>query len=162
MLTQEQLKTLLSYDPETGVFVWINPASRRVKIGDIAGKVDYHKYVKIRVNYILYPAHRLAWLYIHGTFPENEIDHKNGVKSDNRISNLRPATRSENCMHRKILSSSKSKIKGVSWNKRDKKWIARCSVNGTRHLLGYFDNPEEASIIYQEFAKKNHGEFYLP
>jgi hypothetical protein len=155
MITQEELKARLHYNPETGIFIWIISPSRNVNIGAIAGCTD-NGYIRIKIKKIKYLAHRLAWMYIHGIFPKNDIDHINNITNDNSLSNLRPATRSENRMNRGRQVNNKSGYKGVCWNKFHKKWQAQCNC----HNLGYFDTAKLASIAYQEYAKQHHGEFF--
>lgn len=160
MITQAELQKLLSYDPETGIFRWLAPNSNRVCVGDVAGTHNSHGYVQIGINKILHQAHRLAWLYVYGENPPNEVDHINGIKNDNRISNMRLAIRSENGRNVEKHLDNTSGFKGVSWNKRKNRWHTQCMVNGKRHHLGLFLTREEASAAYQTFAKLHHGEFY--
>lgn len=100
MLTQDRLRELLHYDPDTGVFTNIKPR-HRVKVGDIAGSNSGKGYLQIQIDQKRYSAHRLAWLYTYGRFPEEFIDHINGNPSDNRIVNLREVTQRENLQNRK-------------------------------------------------------------
>ncbi|MFZ2541849.1 MAG: HNH endonuclease [Gallionella sp.] len=160
MLTQTRLKQLLDYNPETGVFTRRVVISNRTKVGDVAGTLNAKGYIIIRVDGKQYLAHRLAWLCAQGEFPPNEIDHINGIKTDNRICNLRAATRSENAMNQNMNARNTSGFKGVSWSKLRQKWYAHCQVNGKKHYLGCFDTAEKASAIYEQFATIRHGEFY--
>jgi hypothetical protein len=159
MITQSELKSLLHYSPDTGVFTWVVRRSG-IKANGIAGSIHHTGYIHIKVKSKLYAAHRLAWLYIHGSFPVDGIDHINGVRNDNRIINLRPATKAENGFNQGMASHNSSGYKGVSWHKRTKKWFARCNVNGKTCFIGCFDRPEDASLAYQNFARINHGEFF--
>lgn len=161
MITQAELKSLLSYDPETGIFRWRVTPARNVCVGDVAGKV-YKKtrYCQITINEKRYYAHRLAWLYIYGEFPDEHIDHINGGKTDNRINNLRPATRSQNLKNQEKHSNNTSGYKGVCWDKSKQKWKAYGRLNGKSFHLGYFDTREEAWATYQMFGQKQHGQFY--
>lgn len=113
-LTQERLKDLLRYEPETGNFYWLNPAAKRMHHGELAGFVDYNGYVYIKVDSKRHSAHRLAWLHVYGHFPSNFIDHINTVRSDNRISNLREATRSQNMMNRSVEKTASLALKGLA------------------------------------------------
>jgi hypothetical protein len=159
MLTQSELKSLLHYCPSTGVFTWL--VSRgKAKSGSVACSFDKDGYIQIVIKHVRYRAHRLAWFYVHGTFPPKFIDHINSNRSDNRICNLRLATNSENLCNRGMQSDNKSGFKGVSWQKDRKKWVAQCKVNSKKYNLGRFDTAEEASLAYQEFASKAHGEFF--
>lgn len=157
MLDAETLRTLLSYDPETGMFTWLK---RRNGVKSMtAGYTGNDGYVSIRINAKLYKAHRLAWLYVNGTWPEHHIDHANGVASDNRIANLRVATHAENLRNRGMNKNNRSGYKGVHWHCRNKKWRAQIDINGKRCVLGYFESPEAAHNAYAEKAKSLHGEF---
>ena len=132
MITQKELKELLHYDPDTGVFTW-KVQRGKVKRGDIAGCKDKEGYPMVTISRRMYFAHRLAWLYVYGEWP-SLVDHINRDKSDNRIKNLRIATNQENCRNRE--SSGKSNHKGVYWQKSHKRWVARISINGERIYLG--------------------------
>lgn len=170
-MTQEILQTLLHYDPETGVFTWRSrPREMFLCDGDfkkwntrysgkVAGKSSSMKYRQIMIRPHLFYAHRLAWLYVYGDWPPHEIDHANGDGHDNRISNLREATRQNNtantCVHKDTLSG----YKGVSLTPNGKRYRARIYFDGKENGLGFFDTAEEASAAYQEASKRLHGEF---
>jgi hypothetical protein len=109
---------------------------------------------------VSYLAHRLAWAFVNGEFPKSDIDHVNGIKTDNRIENLRLATRSENQCNRGKHANNKSGFKGVNWNQSVKKWAARCMVNGKRTHIGYFDDVALAAAAYQQVAVSLHGRFF--
>lgn len=143
ILTQKRLKELLSYDPETGIFTWVKPTSRRVSVGSVCACKDVKGYVVIRLLNKLYKAHQLAWLYTHGCFAK-ELDHINRNPSDNRIVNLRVATRSEQMHNAGMLKNNTSGVKGVSWHKASKKWHVRIWFNGKCKSFGYFDCLESA------------------
>lgn len=146
-LTQSYLKQILHYDPDTGVFTWIQQLGR-AQIGCAAGHLRLDGYRHIRIHGRRYLAHRLAWFYICGTWPASDIDHRNGEKDDNRISNLRLATRSENGQNRRQAQShSKSGLRGVSpCNK--KRWRAQIKLNGRCRYLGIFPSKESAHHAY--------------
>jgi hypothetical protein len=157
-LTAEYVRSILDYDAETGVFTWVN-ARGNLKAGSVAGTVDYQGYVRISINERRYRAHRLAWLYVHGEKINVEIDHINGVKSDNRIANLRTATRSQNEANKAKTQKNTSGYKGVSWHKDVKKWIAHIMVNQKAKYLGSFSTREEAHKAYCSAANDIFGEF---
>lgn len=157
MLDAETLRTLLSYSPETGLFTWLR---RRNGVKSMtAGYSSNDGYVSIRINRKLYKAHRLAWLYVHGEWPNGHIDHANGITSDNRATNLRLATHSENLRNRGMNKNNRSGYKGVHWHRGNKKWRAVIGFEGKRLLLGYFDDPEEAHRAYVQMAVAVHGTF---
>jgi hypothetical protein len=147
MLTQERLKELLHYDQDTGVFTWLISPRNNVKSGKQAGTYDRKGYLKILYKRKLYMGHWLAWLYVYGKFPDNEIDHINGNPSDNTILNLRDVTRKQNMENKKVYSNSKSGYSGVTWHSRDKKWNVRIGHYGKRISLGYFDNLSDAIAV---------------
>ena len=160
MLTQAELQSLFDYNQETGIFTR-KLSTSNVKSGTVAGYKNNDGYIKISINYKSYLAHRLAWIYVYGKLSKECIDHINGIKDDNRISNLREASRQENNFNRKKSTKSSSDYKGVTWNKRDKKWRAQCTFNKKVIQIGSFDNAEKASEAYQNFVKVLHGNFYF-
>ena len=147
ILTQERLKELLSYDPETGVFVWVN-ALGTAKIGDVAGCSHSEGYRVISIDRKLYFAHRLAWLYMAGTFPPDQIDHINRIRNDNRFANLRAVTKSENMHNSCRGKNNNSGFKGASYDKFRKNWRAHIKINNVTKCLGRFSTPEEAGAAY--------------
>lgn len=161
MLTQEELKRQLNYNEETGIFTNRITRSIRSQIGKIPGTESKQQgYVRIRINGKFYLAHRLAWLYVYGAFPEMQIDHINGIRNDNRIINLRNATHSQNNLNCTIRSDNSSGFKGVYWCKSHEKWQARAMINRKNIHIGYYTNREEAGVAYQSFAQINHGSFF--
>lgn len=158
MLTQERLKELLEYDPETGVFVWKITRRGKAKAGARAGAINNNGYEHIWIDQIAYKSHRLAWLYVNGSWPARAIDHINRIKSDNRITNLREATKAQNGWNRGKNSNNTSGYPGVSWHKTVGKWSARIRIDSARKHLGYFDTPEEANAAYVR-AKAEHHKF---
>lgn len=159
-ISQEELKKVLEYTPNTGVFIWRKRLSTRIKLGDPAGNISPTGYLEIRIHTKLYGAHRLAWLYVHGSFPEADVDHINGVRHDNRISNLRPATRTENNHNLPIRVSNTSGHQGVSWDKDRKKWLAQLSHNKTRILFKRFESQSDAISAYENAKAACAGNFY--
>lgn len=159
-LTAERLRHLLSYDPESGLFTWKNPQSNRVNVGQVAGTVSGNSngYVQISIDGKLYHSHRLAWLYMTGEWPADQIDHANRNRSDNRWSNLRAATRSQNAMN-SFHANNTSGRKGVNWHKKTGKWVAKISVDCKTHHLGYYNDIEDAAVAYKNIARILHGKF---
>lgn len=154
---QERIKELYHYDPLTGVF------TRKVdrhswKAGDIAGTLSCG-YISISIDYKVYRAHRLAWVYMTGREPQHHIDHINGNKTDNRWSNLREATQAENVLNRKMSCTNKSGHKGI-WQRKSGRYTARVEMDGVRKNLGTYSTKEEAKAAYDAAAKILHGEFF--
>ena len=161
MLTQEELKGILEYNPDNGVFTWkVAQKYGKRKVGDIAGHLNADRYWHIIYKKKVYKAHRLAWLYTYGEFPEDMLDHIDGDKSNNRLINLRGCSRSENQKNQKLAKNNTSGFKGVYQDKKSGKWRAVAMLNGKNKHLGVFLTPEEAYSTYNAFAKVNHGEFY--
>lgn len=155
--TAERVRELLIYDPETGLF------TRRIpRGGEPAGAVCgtlMRGYIRIGIDGGIYPAHRLAYLYMLGEIPPAMVDHRHRNTADNRWSEIRPATRSENSRNQKITDRNTSGFKGVSWHKRDKRWRAYICVDGKDQHLGYFDAAGLAHAAYRAAAIRLHGEF---
>jgi hypothetical protein len=158
MLTQSELKKLLDYNPDTGIFTWTNP-KKKTNIGKIAGCFDSAGYVIIRINKKSYKAHRLAWLYNYGKFPNSLLDHINGIKNDNKLCNLRECTNIENQFNTKLNIRNISGAKGVSWNNQLKKWKVCLNINKQQKHFGYFENLELASLVATEAKIKFHKQF---
>lgn len=155
-LTVDQIRERLSYEPATGIFRWLVPY-RGKDIGKEAGWED-HGYVRIELCRTTHAAHRLAWLHTYGEWPIGQIDHINGIRSDNRIVNLRDVSHSINAQNQRSSHSHNcTGILGVSFHKRDNRWVAGISVNGKRLHLGNFRTPEAASTAYLS-AKRLHHE----
>lgn len=160
------LRGILAYDPVTGDFTWRErfdvPAWWNSRYaGQSASNTDTYGYRVLRINGKTYKAHRIAWVYVTGrAIPEGaEIDHKNGVRSDNRFDNLRLASDEQNAANAKMRRDNKSGMKGVSWHRRVGKWAAQINVNGRRKHLGYFDTVESAHVVYQKHAVALHSSF---
>jgi hypothetical protein len=158
MITQEYIKEILSYNPETGVFTRKVRTSSSVKIGDVAGCLSYDG-IYISVCNKLHKAHRLVWLYVYGDWPPLGIDHINGNPSDNRICNLRLATDEQNGRNRGKNKNNITGFKGVSWHKQVGKFAAQIHHKRRKIHLGLFTTAEAAHAAYCEAAAKYHGEF---
>jgi len=153
-LTAERLRSILDYNPETGVFTW-KVGRQKVKKGNIAGTIHASGHRVIRVDRRLYISHRLAWLYYYGEWPKGPLDHKDRDPANNRISNLRECTPRENGQNSTKCWGS-SKYRGVYWNKRANKWQAQIRVNKKRIYLGIFDDELDAANAYREAKTKYH------
>ena len=143
-LTAEKLREFLHYEPETGIFTRKVSTARRVKAGDVAGCPDGRGYLLIQAQSRLYRAHRLAWLYVYGTWPTDQIDHINRIRTDNRISNLREVSHKQNGQNRSKPSNNTSGYTGVRWYKRISKWVAQIRHNYKHIYLGCYNTIEEA------------------
>lgn len=151
-LSRDYVIKTLEYVPDTGVLLRKKPCPR-TKSGAIAGSVTPYGYRYIQLKGKKYAAHRLVWLIEHGCFPEFDIDHIDGNKLNNRITNLRDATRMQNSQNRGAQKNNKFGLRGVSYNTRLKKYIAQIQHDGVNRHLGVFMTPEEAHDAYIEAAK---------
>jgi hypothetical protein len=158
MLNQETLKKYLTYDPETGLFRW-KIARGKIKVGEVAGTTNNYGYICIKIFYKKYKAHRLAWLYTYGEFPEDQMDHINRIKNDNRIANLRAVTHTENMKNRSLQSSNTSGHAGVYWIKdRQKQWRVRVKNINYGYFKSKQDAIKKAKEAYKELGfHENHG-----
>lgn len=158
MITHARLLELLTYDQETGEFRWrmSRPGCAPATLAGAGHSLGYRRIYLDRKSYY---AHRLAWLFVHGIWPTNEIDHIDGDKTNNAISNLREATRSENLRNRGKLVTNSSGYKGVSWSKMTHKWEVTITVNRKQRNVGFFDDIEDAARAYSDAARRLHGSF---
>lgn len=147
-ISAECLKNVLDYDPLSGEFTWKARMGKRGVPGKRAGTVDFNGYVVVTINRKRHKAHRLAWLYMYGKWPDVAIDHINGVKADNRASNLRQADWAQNQHNRTLQRNNKTGYMGVSWSSATGKWHAGIRVGGKSRNLGAFDSPERAHEAY--------------
>jgi hypothetical protein len=159
-LTQEILKHWLLYEPDTGVFRWLHDSHNKlVKKNDVAGSKNNQGYINITLRGKAYKAHRLAWLYMTGSFPISMIDHKNRNKSDNSWGNLREADRNQNQWNAEVRTDNKSGVKGVHFCTTWNRWIASIRANGVRKHLGRFETKEEAQQTVIKYRSGFHGEY---
>lgn len=158
MLTREQLKEVIKYDPNTGSFIWKVDGHKRVK-GKEAGSVDYLGYRRIGIDGEIYHAGPLAWFYMTGSWPKECIDHIDHDPSNNRLSNLREATFNENMYNTRTRKDNPTGVKGVGRSANGTKWIANISYDGTRHYLGTFKTLKEAAKARKAAEIKHHREF---
>lgn len=149
-----RVRELLRYDPETGRFTWRSGP----KIGSEAGSRG-GRYAQIMIGKKNYLAHRLAWLYVHGYVPPQEVDHVNGNPRDNRIENLRLASKSQNAQNQRRSAKNSSGHKGVSWSRHKQRWRAAIKVGSRSIHLGYFRDPARAAEAYRHAAAGYFGEF---
>jgi len=160
VLTQERLKEILHYNHITGILVW-KISRRGVRAGVVAGFVDSRGYIQIRINDKAYRAHRLAWFYVHGVWP-NKIDHEDHIKTHNWMSNLRNVSCAQNNKNKSKSKANTSGITGVRWKKRACKWVATIGSEYKERHLGYFDDIDDAATARKAAENElgfheNHG-----
>lgn len=171
-MTKVFLNEALSYDQDTGVLRWKEDRplyhfksehGHKVWRARYAGKIagtDSHGYLQARVSGKHIRVHRIAWIMTHGDIPANlQIDHINGVKSDNRIDNLRLATNADNQCNSVSRSNNTSGTRGVSFHKISGKWVAQISIGGRVKNLGAYDTIGDAAQVYRNASIKHHGRF---
>lgn len=170
-LEPEALREFLHCDPSTGSLFWRERDKRHFDNERLwksfntkwAGKRAFNN--KLKTGYIIgsmfgvtYQSHRIIWAMSHGRWPIHEIDHINGNPSDNRLCNLREATRSQNNMNRRSYRG-KSKFKGVHWNAREKRWVSQITKDGVVRYLGFYLSEDDAAQAYAKASNLYHGEF---
>lgn len=149
---------MIDYNKDTGELFWNHMANKRVR-NKPANTIDRQGYVVVRLDGKYCLGHRIAWFKHYGVWPEGQIDHINGIKHDNRISNLRVATHSQNCWNKPKQSNNTSGFKGVTFHKTTCKYHARICANKKSISLGYYQTAEEASNAYVKAAGELHGQF---
>lgn len=157
-LTAQLLREVLNYDPETGLFTWANPPSRKVKRGTVAGSMQVQGYARVKLFKKEYLQHRLAWLYVHGSWPKHEIDHINGNRSDNRIRNLRDVPKAFNMQNRRAANRTNMStgVLGVTYRPKEGVYAAKIGISGRRVSLGLFKTVRDAQAAYLEAKKSLH------
>jgi len=163
MITHKYLKEVLNYNEDTGLFTWAVRKGPNAMKGDMAGSINNkHLYYTIKIDNKKYYSHCLAWFYVHGYYPENEVDHINHNQQDNRICNLREVDRSENCRNRRKPKNNSSGVTGVYFHNGNKRWRAVINIDGKQKTLGSFVDFSEAvnarknaEVLYG--YHENHG-----
>lgn len=170
-LTAEYVRQILDYNPDTGVFTWrMRPrehfASNRAHaawnarfVNKMAGGICGKGYRLISIDNYQHLAHRLAWLYVTGEWPKEEVDHIDCKPENNSWDNLREASRLQNVANMRISQRNTSGIKGVSWEKRFNRWHARTRVNGKTVHLGYYKSKDDAALAYRLAISEIHGAY---
>lgn len=162
-LTQTYLKSILDYDQDTGIFKW-KTTRGSIKCGSIAGSDKNNTgYNHIQIDKKMYKAHRLAWLYVYGSFPDDQIDHIDGNRINNAILNLRNVDYKENFKNKRIYKSNISGCSGVCFDKLKNKWAAIIKIDGKQKHLGYFVSLDEAIKVRTDASAlygyhENHGD----
>jgi hypothetical protein len=162
MLDATTLRELMYYAPHAEMFLRLKTVGRRPEqqAGFLIEGANSHGYVTIGINKGRYPAHRLAWLYVHGVWPTHELDHKNGDRGDYRITNLRDIPHRQNLQNlRGPRTDNKSGYLGVSWAKSVGKWVARIRIADRYLHLGCFDDPAVAHKAYVKAKRLHHPGF---
>ncbi|MDR5008328.1 HNH endonuclease signature motif containing protein [Agrobacterium fabacearum] len=163
----ERLRSLISYDAETGKFTWrprvetrgYERRFNREKAGQFAGDITNKGYVRVKIEGVTYSGHRLAWMLHYGEEPEKDIDHINRKRDDNRISNLRLATPTLNGGNQSISSNNTSGAKGVYFVKKTGRWRARIFFGDGSISLGTYADRESAKDAYMKGAANLFGEY---
>lgn len=162
ILTADQLREVLDYDATTGIFTRKTRLAQRHKVGDradfeVTGKGSLRGYHRVSLFSKRYLAHRVAWLYVYGEWPDGILDHINGAKGDNRIENLRIASHAMNIENQRLPRKDNiSGYLGVYWHPESRKWCARIQVNRKGIHIGLYDCPKEAHVAYVKKKRKYH------
>ena len=163
VITRKELKNILHYDKKTGIFT-SKVALGSIKKNQIMGCVNKRGYILIGINKKTYRSHLLAWPYSYGEYP-TRLDHKNHIKTDNRIDNLRKVTQQENCKNQAKPKNNTSDVVGVHWIEKNKRWRAYISIDKKRKYLGCYasfsdavDARKDAEILYG--YHENHGKAF--
>lgn len=155
-ISRDRAFELFSYDEGSGVLLW-RVSKGKAAAGSAAGARQANGYLRVQVDGLFYAVHRLIWFMATGDWPTHDLDHINGVRDDNRLSNLRPATRSQNLMNTRLRSDNTTGVKGVRIKRG--KYQARIKVNGKEISVGTYASLEEASAARREAERKIHGMF---
>ena len=158
-LSQNELKTWMHYDPCTGVFTWIKKPNKSITIGTKAGSLEPNGYLRTRIHQKALFLHRLAWLYMTGEWPPCACDHINGDKQDNRWSNIRLASGSQNQCNRKKPRNNTSGVKGVSWDASRGTWNVSIKIKGKSINAGRFKTMDQAKEAVKKKREELHESF---
>lgn len=156
----EELRRLFHFDPLTGVIVTATKRKKGHPAGvRVDGNLSSRGRRRVKIHNVCYEAHRVAWALHYGWWPQTFLDHANGDPTDNRITNLREATPSQNVANSRRASWNTSGYKGVVWNKKSRRWQGQIRINGKLKYLGLFPTAEGAHAAYTDAAVKFFGEF---
>lgn len=156
----EELKSILNYDKNTGIFTRIISRRGISKKGNVVGILSANGYLRVKINNVNYYLHRLAWLYVYEDWPKNQIDHINRKRNDNRIENLRDVIPLKNQQNLSISKKNKSGFNGVNFDKRSKKWKASIRFNKVKIYLGLFEKLEDAAEVAFKTKEKLNKEYF--
>lgn len=158
-LSVSRLREIMDYNPNEGTFIW-RVARRGVRAGATCGRISVHGYREIGVEGTLYRANRLAWFYVTGNWPQGVVDHVDGDKANDRWSNLRDCSQSQNMgnMAAKRINNTTGH-RGVVWDKARGKWRAQICVGGAKRNLGRFSELDAAKQAYANAHKAAFGSF---
>jgi hypothetical protein len=157
-MAEKDIREYIEYDKLTGAMTWIKSNSNRVKVGDKVSHIDAHGYIGVSFNGSRYKGHRLAWYLSTGMWPEGDIDHINGDRTDNRLENLRACSRGDNLKNMRVSGKGSSKYKGVC-RMSNGRYSAQITVNNKKKHLGCFVCEDDAALAYNEAAVKLYKEF---
>jgi hypothetical protein len=158
-LTQQRLREILHYDPETGEFRWRQRRGNGIRVGEIAGCLVQGGYRCIKISGRSYRSHQLAWLYMIGAWCGAAIDHRDQDPANNSWNNLRQSTPSNNNANRRRHRNNTSGFQGVYLERESGKWVARVRKEGRTHHLGRFVTAQAAHEAYMAAARRLYGRF---
>jgi hypothetical protein len=159
ILTAQKVREILHYDPDTGVWTWLRPPAKNILVGSVAGTISVHGYRIITFQGVKYRSGRLAWLYMTGEWPVEEIDHDNRDKTDDRWCNLLDKSRSNNALNRDLQVNNFSGTRGIHFDTARGLWQVQVKKDNVSHFGGRYDDYNEAVIARDELASKLHGSF---
>lgn len=162
MLTQDFLKKVLHYNPETGIWTWIVDYSSRAKKGESPGWKNDAGYICFSVKGKKYRSHQLAFLYMEGALPKGQIDHINRIRDDNRWCNLRPATQTEQNANCKVRKNNTSGYRGIYWREDRGYYVAQIVLGGQHTYIGSFPLLKDAVEAYNAKSLELFGDFHIP
>lgn len=157
--SQERLRELFAYDPETGALSWRSNPKFKGRAGGQCGTVGDHGYLKIGIERRYYLAQRIIWKWMTGEEPSECVDHEDLDRLNNRWSNLRSATNGQNKQNGRIYKNNTSGIKGVCWDEFHKSWVAYVSADGKQMRIGRFKELNVAASAVTNARSRLHGEF---
>lgn len=158
MISSDYLKSIIDYNPVSGKLTWIS-SRQHINAGSPAGTINKKGYLQVKIDQNLYAGHRLAWLFMKGCWPDNEVDHINGIKSENIWENLREVNHSQNMTNSRVRKDNASGVTGVYLNKGIDRWVARININGKKVDVRCDGTFEGAVKARKEAEIEHYGEF---